>query len=71
MRIIEYNQTLLTLMRQLGNCTMDELKNEYLTPNQPGIIQGNAIQFHSDLKQLEHLGCVFIDDEQVSYIKMP
>lgn len=63
-----YNQTLLQAINELNDCTLAELKQHYLPPEQPGVIQGITVNFDNDLKTLVSMGCVSVDQNRVKFI---
>lgn len=66
-----YNHSLLNEIFKLDNCTINELKKHYLPPEQPGVIQGVAVQFESDLELLASMGCISLDHDRVKFINWP
>ena len=64
-----YNASLLRCIAEEKTITISALKKKYLPPEQPGIIQGIAVMFDSDLKVLEEEGYVTIKDDVVEYIQ--
>ena len=54
MKVTEpYNLRLLALISEAGEISCEELKQRYLPPEQPGVIQGVAASFDNDIKALE------------------
>lgn len=66
-----HNISLLKAIYQLKNCTIEELKDYYLPPEQPGIIQGVTVSFDSDLQTLKEMGCVSVEENRVSFLNWP
>jgi len=48
-----YNLGLLALISAAGEISYEELKQRYLPPEQPGVIQGVTASFDNDIKTLE------------------
>ena len=69
--MIVYNGSLLHTIKRLNGCTIEELKAEYLPPEQPGVIQGIKVTFESDLQDLEHYGAIEKKDNKYYYICEP
>ena len=61
-----YNLSLLQAIHELNDCTLSELKRHYLPPEQPGVVQGIAVSFDSDLQTLVSMGCVSVSQDIVS-----
>lgn len=66
-----FNQSLLRKIRDLGESSISELKKAYLPPEQPGIVQGISAMFDSDMKTLECMGCISIENDTVTFISWP
>lgn len=62
-----YNVSLLQVISQAQELTYEELKQKYLPPEQPGIIQGIAVSFDDDLKTLEEMGLVLREGNILRY----
>lgn len=65
------NATLLRTIKRLDGCTVDELKAEYLPPEQPGVIQSITVMFDKDLNDLERYGAIKIENGRIKYIGEP
>ena len=63
------NLSLLNTISESKEITYEELKIKYLPPKQKGIIQGVAVMFDSDLKDLESEGYISIDTDVIRFIK--
>lgn len=63
------NLSLLNVISEANEITYEELRKKYLPPEQPGIIQGAAVMFDSDLKTLESEGLITINDEIIHFIR--
>ena len=48
------NLGLLALISAAGEISYEELKQRYLPPEQPGVIQGVTASFDNDIKTLEN-----------------
>ena len=66
-----YNLSLLQAIHELNDCTLSELKRHYLPPEQPGVVQGIAVSFDSDLQTLVSMGCVSVSQDRVRFINWP
>ena len=63
-----YNRSLLTVIYELKDCTINELKQRYLPPEQPGVVQGITVSFDSDVQTLVSMGCISVDKDRVKFI---
>ncbi len=66
-----YNLSLLQAIHELDDCTINELKQRYLPPEHPGVIQGITVSFDSDLQTLVSMGCVSVTQDRVKFINWP
>ena len=63
-----YNQSLLKAIHELNDCSLNELKQYYLPPTPPGVVQGVTVSFDSNLQTLVSMGCVSIYEDRVKFI---
>ena len=66
-----YNLLLLQAIHELNDCTLSDLKQHYLPPEQPGVVQGITVSFDSDLQKLVSMGCVSVSQDRVRFINWP
>ena len=66
-----YNISLLNKIYELQECTIDELRKAYLTPEAPGIISSKRTEFSRELDILANMGCVSMDGEKVCFKNWP
>lgn len=66
-----YNLSLLRAIHELNDCTLSDLKQHYLPPEQPGVVQGITVSFDSDLQTLVSMGCVSVSQDRVRFINWP
>ena len=64
-----YNVSLLRCIAEEKTITISALRKKYLPPEQPGIIQGIAVMFDSDLNILKEEGYITIKNGVVEYIQ--
>ena len=64
-----FNRSLLNLIALEKKISYEELKQKFLTPNEPGVIRGNSAMFDNDLKTLEKEGYIKINDEIIEYVR--
>ncbi len=62
-----YNVSLLHVIAEAKELTYEELKQKYLPPEQPGIIQGATVMFDSELKTLEEMGLIIREGNVIRY----
>lgn len=66
-----YNLSLLQAIHELNDCTLSELKQHYLPPEQPRVVLGIRTSFDSDLQTLVSMGCVSVSQDRVRFINWP
>ncbi|MBQ7437573.1 MAG: hypothetical protein IJV30_09695 [Oscillospiraceae bacterium] len=66
-----YNASLLSIISELGECTIDEVKDKYFLPEQAGVIDGSRFFFEKELQTLIDLGYVERDGETLRYTGKP
>ena len=64
-----YNQDLLNLISAAGEISREELKQRYLTPEQPNVIQGATVSFDNDIKILEEEKYISVQGNIIRFIK--
>ena len=70
MRMTEpYNLGLLALISAAGEISREELKQRYLTPEQPNVIQGATVSFDNDIKILEEEKYISVQGNIIRFIK--
>ncbi len=68
MKVTEpYNLGLLALISRRNSC--EELKQRYLPPEQPGVIQGVAASFDNDIKALEKEKYISVRGNIIRFIR--
>ena len=68
---IIFDHELIRKIQELQECSIDELKEAFLPPHQPGAIQGVSVMFEQNLKHLEELDAIEIKDGRAKYLKWP
>ena len=63
------NMSLLEIIARAKEITCEELKKQYLPPEQPGVVQGVTVMFDSDLKDLESEGYISINNGVITFIE--
>lgn len=66
-----YNLLLLQAIHELNDCTLSNLKQHYLPPEQPGVVLGIRTSFDSDLQTPVSMGCVSVSQDRVRFINWP
>ena len=70
MKVTEpYNLGLLALISEAGEISCEELKQRYLPPEQPGVIQGVAASFDNDIKALEKEKYISVRGNIIRFIR--
>ena len=64
-----YNLGLLALISEAGEISCEELKQRYLPPEQPGVIQGVAASFDNDIKALEKEKYISVRGNIICFIR--
>ena len=64
-----YNLGLLALISAAGEISYEELKQRYLPPEQPGVIQGVAASFDNDIKVLEKEKYISVRGNIIRFIR--
>ena len=62
-----YDATLLQIICRFGEASKDEIKREYLPPPQRGVVYGAEVTFESNLKTLQDMGYITIENDMVRY----
>lgn len=62
-----YNLSLLQAISEAQELTYEELKQKYLPPEQPGVVQGESVMFDSNLKTLEEMGLIIREGNVIRY----
>ena len=64
-----YNLGLLALISAAGEISYEELKQRYLPPDQPGVIQGVTASFDNDIKTLEKEKYISVHGNIIRFIR--
>ena len=63
-----YNLSLLRVIANLNEATIEDIKKAYLPAEQPGVVWGAAANFNDELDTLARLGYISIEGDNVKFI---